>query len=78
LLTCLAHSDLLAMAPAQWTMSPFANRVLTAIRVKEELSAPAIIFVTRSDVPPSPAASFFIDLIKRAAGHIGSKKDHGP
>ena len=21
---------------------------------------------------------FFIDLIKRAAGHIGSKKDHGP
>ena len=64
--------------PAQWTMSPFANRVLTAIRVKEELSAPAIIFVTRSNVPPSPAASFFIDLIKRAAGHIGSKKDHGP
>jgi hypothetical protein len=58
LLTCLAHSGLLAMAPAEWTMSPFANRVLTAIRVKEELSAPAIIFVTRSDVPPSPAASF--------------------
>jgi LysR family transcriptional regulator of abg operon len=78
LLTCLAHSDLLAMAPAQWTMSPFANRVLTAIKVKEELSAPAIILVTRSDVPPSPAASFLIDLIKRAAGHIGSNKDHRP
>ena len=77
LLTCLAHSDLLAMAPAQWTMSPFANRVLTAIHVKEELSAPAIIFVTRSDVPPSPAASFLIDLIKRAAGHIGSNQDQG-
>ena len=77
LLTCLAHSDLLAMAPAQWTMSPFANRVLTAIHVKEELSAPAIIFVTRSDVPPSPAASFLIDLIKRAAGHIASNQDQG-
>ena len=75
LLTCLAHSDLLAMAPAQWTMSPFANRVLAAIPVKEELSAPAIILVTRTDVPPSPAASFLIDLINRAAGRIGRSKD---
>jgi LysR family transcriptional regulator, regulator of abg operon len=40
LLTCLAHSDLLATAPTQWTVAPFANRVLTAIPVKEELSAP--------------------------------------
>ena len=71
LLTCLAHSDLLAMAPAQWTMSPFANRVLTAVPVKEELSAPPIIAVTRADVPPSPAAGFLRDLIGRAAGHIG-------
>ncbi len=71
LLTCLAHSDLLAMAPAQWTMSPFANRVLTAVAVKEELSAPPIIAVTRADVPPSPAAGFMLDLIGRAAGHVG-------
>jgi DNA-binding transcriptional LysR family regulator len=71
LLTCLAHSDLLAMAPVQWTMSPFASRVLSAIPVKEELSAPAIIAVTRTDVPPSPAASFLLDLIGRAAGHVG-------
>jgi LysR family transcriptional regulator, regulator of abg operon len=73
LLTCLAHSDLLAMAPAQWTMSPFANRVLTAVPVKEELSAPPIIAVTRADVPPSPAAGFLRDLIGRAAGHIGRR-----
>jgi DNA-binding transcriptional LysR family regulator len=70
LLTCLAHSDLLAMAPAQWTMAPFANRVLTAIPVKEELSAPPIIAFTRAGVPPSPAAGYLLDLIKRAAGHI--------
>jgi hypothetical protein len=63
------------MAPAQWTISPFANRVLTAIPVREELSAPAIILVTRSDVPPSPAAGFFIDLIKRAADHIGYNQE---
>jgi DNA-binding transcriptional LysR family regulator len=58
LLTCLAHSDLLAMAPAQWTMAPFANRVLTAIPVTEELSAPPIIFVRRAAVPPTPAAGY--------------------
>jgi DNA-binding transcriptional LysR family regulator len=67
LLTCLAHSDLLAMAPAQWTMAPFANRVLTAIPVTEELSAPPIITVRRANVPPSPAAGYLIDLIERAA-----------
>jgi DNA-binding transcriptional LysR family regulator len=71
LLTCLANSDLLAMAPAQWVMSPFAGRVLTAIRVKEELSAPPIIAVTRADAPPSPAAIFLLDLIGRAAKHVG-------
>ena len=70
LLTCLAHSDLLAMAPAQWTMAPFANRVLTAIPVSEELSAPPIILVRRAAVPPSPAAGYLIDLIDRAAGNI--------
>ena len=73
LLTCLAHSDLLAMAPAQWTMPPFASRVLTAVPVKEELSAPPIIAVTRADVPPSPAAGFLLDLIGRAAGYIGRR-----
>jgi LysR family transcriptional regulator, regulator of abg operon len=67
LLTCLAHSDLLAMAPAQWTLTPFANRILTAIPVAEELSAPPIIAVRRADVPPSPAAGHLIDLIERAA-----------
>jgi LysR family transcriptional regulator, regulator of abg operon len=70
LLTCLAHSDLLAMAPAQWTMAPFASRVLTAIPVKEELSAPPIIAVRRAAVPPSPAAGYLIDLIERAASNF--------
>lgn len=72
LLTCLANSDLLAMVPAQWVASPFANRVLTAIPVKEELWAPPIIVVKRSDVPLAPAATFLLDLVKRSAGHLTS------
>jgi LysR family transcriptional regulator of abg operon len=78
LLVCLANSDLLAMAPSQWLDSPFANKVLTTIPVKEELSAPPIIVVTRSDVPLAPAASFLLDLIRRAAGHIGTQQDRLP
>jgi LysR family transcriptional regulator, regulator of abg operon len=58
------------MAPAQWTMAPFASRVLTAIPVKEELSAPPIIAVRRAAVPPSPAAGYLIDLIERAASNF--------
>jgi DNA-binding transcriptional LysR family regulator len=73
LLTCLASSDLLAMAPSQWIDSPFANRILTTIQVKEELSAPPIIIVTRSAVPLAPAAGFLLDLMKRAAGHFASR-----
>jgi len=75
LLTCLASSDLLAMAPWQWLESPFANKVLTTIPVKEELSAAPIIMVTRSDVPPAPAATYLLDLMRRAAGHISSPQD---
>jgi hypothetical protein len=51
--------------------------VLTAIQVKEELSAPAIIFVTRSDVPPSPAAGFLIDLISDQTLPLSFHKQHG-
>jgi LysR family transcriptional regulator of abg operon len=69
LLTCLTNSDLLAMAPPQWTQSPIAGRLLTTIPVREELSAPPIIAVTRSDVPLVPAAGFLLDLMKRTAGH---------
>jgi LysR family transcriptional regulator of abg operon len=71
LITCLANSDLLAMAPAQWMDSPFAKNILTMIRVKEDLAAPPIIAVTRSDLPLAPAASFLLDIMKRAASHLG-------
>jgi LysR family transcriptional regulator of abg operon len=76
LLTCLANSDLLAMAPEQWVESPFANRILATIPVKEELSAASIIVVTRSESPLAPAAGFLLDLMKRAAAHSSSVKGH--
>lgn len=74
LLTCLANSDLLAMAPTQWLDSALANRIVTTINVKEELAAPPLIVVTRSDVPLVPAADHLLTLLKRAAGHAPSAR----
>jgi LysR family transcriptional regulator, regulator of abg operon len=69
LLTCLTNSDMLAMAPPQWTQSPIANRLLATIPVKEELSAAPIIAVMRSDAPLAPVSNALLDLMRRTAGH---------
>jgi DNA-binding transcriptional LysR family regulator len=74
LLTCLANSDLLAMAPTQWIDSPFASRIITTIPIREELTAASIIAVTRSDKPLSPAADFLLNLMRRIAGHENAAK----
>ncbi len=75
LLTCLANSDLLAMAPTQWLESALASRVLTTINVREELAAPPLIVVTRSDVPLVPAADFLLTLFKRGASMLEHKPE---
>jgi hypothetical protein len=58
------------MAPSQWTESAFANHILTTIHVREEITAPAIVLVKRSDVPLSPAAGHLLDLMKRVTGNV--------
>jgi len=77
LLTCLTSSDMLAMAPTQWLQTPIASHLLTTIPVKEELSAAPIIAVSRADAPLAPAPNFLLDLMKRAAGHLGPARGEG-
>jgi DNA-binding transcriptional LysR family regulator len=74
LLTCLANTDLLAMAPTQWVESPFANHVLTTVPIREELTAASIIAVTRAESPLSPAAGFLLDLLRRIGGREAPRK----
>jgi DNA-binding transcriptional LysR family regulator len=78
LLTSLANSDLLAMAPSQWIESAFASHILTTIPIKEEITAPSIVVVKRSDVPLSPAAGHLLDLMKRAAGNVEAPRPLRP
>jgi len=68
LLTCLANSDLLAMAPTHWMDSPFASRVIGKIQISEELLPASLIVVKRADSPLSPAAEYMLDLMRRIAG----------
>jgi DNA-binding transcriptional LysR family regulator len=73
LLTCLTNSDMLTMAPIQWNRSKFANGLLATINVKEELSAAQIIAVSKSELPMTPAAAFFLDLLRRNATRPAGK-----
>ena len=65
LLTCLANSDWLALAPTQWSDFALTRGTLTPLSIREELAAPAIVVVKRTDLPLTPAARFLLDLLSR-------------
>ncbi|PWT92173.1 MAG: LysR family transcriptional regulator [Proteobacteria bacterium] len=65
LLISLANSDLLAMVPVQWTNFPAVRGMLAPINVKETFRAPSIGVIRRADLPLTPAAEFFLDLLRR-------------
>jgi len=73
LLTCLANSDLLAMVPAQWERFEMTGKALTTIRVGEELTAPPLVLVRRSDLPLTPAALHLLDLMRRATSRLAAE-----
>jgi DNA-binding transcriptional LysR family regulator len=68
IMVALAHTDLLAMLPVQWSDFPMTRDTLQMIRVREPLPAPAIVLIRRPDLPLTPAAEFFCDALLRAAG----------
>lgn len=66
-MVALSSTDLLAMLPKQWDDFPLARDSLQAIRVRDRLPAPSIVFTRRADLPLTPAAEFFCDLLRRYA-----------
>jgi DNA-binding transcriptional LysR family regulator len=65
IMVALAHTELLAMMPIQWSDFPMTRDALQVIRVRETLPAPAIVLVRRPDLPLTPAAEFFCDALMR-------------
>lgn len=67
-IVALAYGDLLAILPVQWNDFPLAREMLPVMNMKEKLPAPSITCIRRPDLPLTPAAEYFCDLLKRSAG----------
>ncbi len=65
-IVALSSCDLLAILPAQWNEFPLTRNVLQVINIKEKLPAPDIVMIRRPDLPLTPAADYFCDLLKRS------------
>jgi DNA-binding transcriptional LysR family regulator len=63
----LLNTDFLAMLPVQWTDFPIIGQALISIPVRESLPAPPLVVIRRSELPLTPAAEFFVDLLRRRA-----------
>lgn len=66
LITCLTNTDFLAMVPTQWSEFPLTSETLDTINIAETLTAPPITLIKRSDMPLTPAATYLLDLLRRA------------
>lgn len=64
-LVALAQTDLLAMLPVQWIHNPMTRDLLQAFTLKEKIPAPSIVLVRRVDLPLTPPAEFFCDVLLR-------------
>jgi LysR family transcriptional regulator, regulator of abg operon len=64
-MVALAYSDLLAILPVQWNEFPLTRGALHVINIRERLPAPSIVCIRRPDLPLTPAAEFFCDLLRR-------------
>jgi len=67
LITLLAHSDMLAIVPRQWTEFSPTRGTLRMLALKETIAAPSIVLVRRAGLPLTPAAEHLCDLLRRAS-----------
>ena len=74
LIVSLLNSDLLAMAPVQWTGFSLTKDALQTIAVSEPLEAAPICLIQRAGLPLTPAAEYLCDLLRRAAAHLDAGK----
>lgn len=71
-LVAMVYSDVLMMAPVQWTRSPLLRDKVAPIPVREQLPAPPVCLIRRTGLPLTPAAEYFCDLMRRAGLHEAS------
>ena len=74
-LLAVANSDLLTILPQQWLdFQPTAN-LFDALDLQETLMVAPICIVRRQDMPLTPLAERFSDLMRRAAENYVRRRD---
>lgn len=71
LMVGLAYSDLVALLPVQWGEFPLLRDTLRTLPLKEKIAAPPIVLIRRPDLPLTPAAEHFCDLMRRHGPRTG-------
>ena len=74
-LVAVANSDLLSILPAQWLDFPLIANLVAPIRLDERLPEVPICIVRRRDLPLTPLAEAFCDLMRRAATNYVHRRD---
>ena len=67
LITALTGCDALAISSKAWADLPLFKELITVIPVQETIAGPSVCLIYRAAVPPTPAAEYFCDMIRRAA-----------
>lgn len=68
-LLAVANSDLLTIVPASVLGAPIASGLFEVLPLEAPLSAPPICLVRRVDLPLTPLAEHFCDMVRRAGGY---------
>lgn len=69
-LMAVATSDLLTIVPRQLLNTPVSSDKFSVFDLAEPLDGAPIYAVRRADMPLTPLAEYFFDMIRRAAGSL--------
>ncbi|MGE0742637.1 MAG: LysR substrate-binding domain-containing protein [Hyphomonadaceae bacterium] len=74
-LITVASSDLLTIVPQQWLEFPATGERIVGLDLKEKLESAPLCIVRRHDMPLTPMAEHFCDLMRRASGHYVTRRN---
>ena len=75
-LLAILNSDMLTVLPQQWQDLPLIADVTQRLLLDEPLAGAPICIVRRRDMPLTPLAEIFCDLMRRAAVNYVHRRDH--
>jgi len=74
-LLAILNSDMLTVLPQQWQDLPLISDVTHRLLLDEPLAGAPICIVRRRDMPLTPLAEVFCDLMRRAAANYVHRRD---